>query len=318
MSSQESLENQLQHTRRHLDLMMSLSLASTEPGDLGFFLRRSLEVIARANNWAIGQYWKTDPKEQVIVCTDYYYSSAVVSKFRQDSLDRRVSKGVGLPGRIWSNGFPLFVPSVATETGLHFPRKESAVECGITSGYGFPIKNGPFVIGIYEFFSFEPMSITDQDNLFYDKLGGYLATLIAQKETEELAKDYQVFNMECLNHAYTAFIAIDESSLITEWTTRTTALFGWTKDEVIGKPLAEIIIPERYRNAHMKGLFHYMATSEGPVLDKRVRAPALHKDGHEIPIELLIFPIQSQKKRRFGAYIVDCSKAAEPAHITLE
>jgi hypothetical protein len=61
-----------------------------------------------------------------------------------------------------------------------------------------------------------------------------------------------------------------------------------------------------------------MTTKEGPVLNQRVRAPALHKSGHEIEVELLIFPIETIDLKRFGAFIVDCSKEKNEPTIKLE
>ena len=111
--------------------------------------------------------------------------------------------------------------------------------------------------------------------------------------------------------------AINEASLITHSTNRATALFGWEESEVLGTPLVDTIIPDRFKDAHMKGIFRYLTTGEGAVLNKRVRVPALCKDGKEIPVELMIFPIQTHGARQFGAFIVDCSQEIEGPDIVL-
>src|SRR5437763_15940496 len=64
--------------------------------------------------------------------------------------------------------------------------------------------------------------------------------------------------------------------------------FGYRKDDVIGKPVADIIIPARLRAAHWKGLARFNETREGPVLGKRIEMPARRSDGTELPVELAI------------------------------
>jgi hypothetical protein len=52
--------------------------------------------------------------------------------------------------------------------------------------------------------------------------------------------------------------------------------------------MSELIIPHRFRDAHERGLAHFLATGEGPVMDQHIEIDALHRDGHELPIELSI------------------------------
>jgi len=311
------LEKQLRQSHRHLELLTKLAGLATEPGGVGYLVRRSLEIISRSNDWALGQFWLAKPNDNITYCSDWYFSSAILTDLRTASVERRLSKGVELPGRVWSTGLPVIIPEIESESGLSFTRKSAATACGIKSAFGFAIKNGPFVMGIFEFLSYQTIQIDNTDNLYYEKLGVYMAKLIAQREADHATHQQEILNKEVLNQAYNAFIAINETSLITDWTSKAAELFGWEKDEVIGKPLAEIIIPERYRDAHIKGLFRYMNSKEGPILNKPVQAPAMHKNGSEIPIELRVFPIEGLETKRFGAFIVDRSREPEEAQIKL-
>jgi PAS domain S-box-containing protein len=110
-----------------------------------------------------------------------------------------------------------------------------------------------------------------------------------------------------LDTAHDAFVAIDPENRVVEWNPQATKMFGWTRDEVLGKPLVELIVPLRYREAHLKGIAHYLATGEGPVLNKRIPVAGLRKDGTEIPIELTISPAGLGDTRFFAAFIHDIS-----------
>jgi diguanylate cyclase (GGDEF)-like protein/PAS domain S-box-containing protein len=89
------------------------------------------------------------------------------------------------------------------------------------------------------------------------------------------------------------------------WNQRAVATFGWSRDEAMGRPLAELIIPPESRAAHQRGLAHYLATGEGPILSKRVEVTALHRDGREFPVELTIWPVRSGGTVQFNALVDD-------------
>lgn len=67
-------------------------------------------------------------------------------------------------------------------------------------------------------------------------------------------------------------------------------LLGWTRSELIGKPLT-VLMPERFRAVHSAGFERYLATRIPHLIGRPVRVPALHRDGHEIDVELSISAI---------------------------
>lgn len=111
-----------------------------------------------------------------------------------------------------------------------------------------------------------------------------------------------------LHNTLDAVIVIDEAGVVIEWNRQSESTFGWRRDEAIGKPVAELIIPQSHRQAHRQGLEHFLQTGEGPVLNKRVELTALHKDGNEFPIELAITPSQTESGWRFAAFARDISE----------
>ncbi|HEX4147498.1 MAG TPA: PAS domain S-box protein, partial [Pirellulales bacterium] len=108
-----------------------------------------------------------------------------------------------------------------------------------------------------------------------------------------------------INAAYDAFVAMNADGQIVDWNHQAEVAFGWSRAEVIGRPLSETIVPPEYREAHNKGLAHFLATGEGPLLNQRVEITGLHRDGHEFPIELTISPLRLQSAWLFGAFIHD-------------
>ncbi len=86
-----------------------------------------------------------------------------------------------------------------------------------------------------------------------------------------------------------AIVTMDQSGAITGWNPRAEHMFDWSADEAVGRTLAETIIPPQHRLTHEKGLARYLFSGEGPVLGKVLdHLTALHRDGHEFPVELAI------------------------------
>jgi PAS domain S-box-containing protein len=108
-----------------------------------------------------------------------------------------------------------------------------------------------------------------------------------------------------LDTAYDAFVAIDDIGLITDWNAQAEETFGWTKHEAIGRPLAETIIPPRYRDAHLAGLARFLSTGKATVIDRRIELAAMHRDGHEFPIELAIRALNADGTVTFNAFVRD-------------
>ncbi len=84
--------------------------------------------------------------------------------------------------------------------------------------------------------------------------------------------------------------------------------FGWTRAEVLDTALADTIIPERYRTAHLAGLAHYLETGEHKMLGRRIEVIARRKDGREIPVELAVTPLPGTDPRLFSVSLRDVSR----------
>jgi len=110
---------------------------------------------------------------------------------------------------------------------------------------------------------------------------------------------------QIIETARDAFVSMDADGIITDWNPRAEEMFGWTRDEALGKEVAETIIPEELHEAHTKGLAHYLATKEGPVLSQHIEITARYRDGHTFPVELSIVPAHSGDSVNFNAFIRD-------------
>jgi PAS domain S-box-containing protein len=104
-----------------------------------------------------------------------------------------------------------------------------------------------------------------------------------------------------------AFVSMDSEGLIRAWNPAAERLLGWHAAEVIGLVLADTIIPEPLREAHAGGMKRYMATGEARVAGERLALPALHRDGHVVTVEVVIWPNEVDGVWWFHAFLHDIS-----------
>jgi two-component system, LuxR family, sensor kinase FixL len=116
-----------------------------------------------------------------------------------------------------------------------------------------------------------------------------------------------------LDSSLDAVVAIDELGKITGWNPQAEAVFGWNRNEALGKFLSDLIIPEPYRVSFQRGLEHFRATGEGPLLRRRLDLTALRKGEVTFPVELTVSPLRVGGHCEFCAFVRDISqrKAAE-------
>ena len=130
----------------------------------------------------------------------------------------------------------------------------------------------------------------------------------ALRESEERARSI-------VDTAYDAFISIDALSVMTEWNRQAEVMFGWSREEAVGRRLSDTIIPPQLREAHERRLKHFLATGESRILNRRVQLTAVHRDGHEFPVELAVWAVSSGDSYTFNAFVQDITerKRAEEA-----
>jgi len=130
--------------------------------------------------------------------------------------------------------------------------------------------------------------------------------VIARDITETKAVEARFRGM--VDAALDAFVGIDAAGNVVEWSRQAETIFGWTREEVLQRPLAGFIIPERYRAAHLAGLERFRRTGEGAVLRKRLELEAVARDGREFPVELTIAPAETRGVVVFSAFIRDITE----------
>ena len=107
--------------------------------------------------------------------------------------------------------------------------------------------------------------------------------------------------------ALDAIIITDEYGGILEFNAAAEQIFGWRGSEVMGRPIGDIIVPERLRAQHKAGMKRYLQTRDQKIIGQRLEVPAIDKNGREFPAELTVAAIAAGGRMRFSAYVRDIS-----------
>ena len=128
------------------------------------------------------------------------------------------------------------------------------------------------------------------------------------REGEAWLRASEAHTQRIIEMALDAFIGMNAAGVITDWNVQAEQMFGWPRQEAIGRLLSATIVPAQHREAHERGLRHFLATGEGPVLNTRIEITACHRDGREFPVELAISPALVQEGAyTFSAFVRDIS-----------
>ncbi|HEX3623026.1 MAG TPA: EAL domain-containing protein [Acidimicrobiales bacterium] len=107
--------------------------------------------------------------------------------------------------------------------------------------------------------------------------------------------------------AHDAFIAVDDHGRIVEWNPEAEAVFGWARREALGRPLAEIAVPARHRQAYEERLAELLAGDHAPVALRR-ELTALHRSGTEFPVQLTVWSDGRTGGGRICGFVRDLSE----------
>jgi PAS domain S-box-containing protein len=126
-----------------------------------------------------------------------------------------------------------------------------------------------------------------------------------RRRAEEALRASEERRRLIVESAYDAFIAMDADGLIIDWNPQAESTFGWSREEVLGRSLAETIIPPQHREMHRRGLERFLTTGKGHMTNQRIETTALHRAGHEFPVELTITPIRWGERYIFSSFVHD-------------
>jgi PAS domain S-box-containing protein len=136
------------------------------------------------------------------------------------------------------------------------------------------------------------------------------AALQRRRLADEALRSFEAVRSAMMRAALDGIVVMDGKGTTLEFNRSAQQIFGYTREEVRGRPVADLIIPPAHREAHRMGLEHYLATGEGRIIDKHIdELTAIRKGGEEFPVELTVCPVMVAGKQLFCGFLRDLSEA---------
>jgi PAS domain S-box-containing protein len=122
--------------------------------------------------------------------------------------------------------------------------------------------------------------------------------MTGQMRAEEGLRDSERLARGIIDTALDAFVQMDEKGVVVDWNRQAETIFGWTREEAIGRSLVDLIVPDAHRARHTEGLARFLTLGESTILGQRFVIEARRRNGDEIKIELSVTAL-----RRRGGYL---------------
>ena len=262
-----------------------------------------LQVIGSSLGWELGAVWETGPGDDLLRCVRTWHAGAGAPEFERLSERIVLTPGEGLPGRVVESGEPVWI--VDTPEDRNFPRAAIARRAGLHAAFGFPLLSPRGVVGMMEFFTRDPRQPDEHLLDTMRDLGSQVGQYVARRHAEEAVRASESRLRAMLEAALDAVVTMDHTGRVIGWNHAAETTFGYRAAEVVGREMADTIVPPSLRAAHRNGLARFLETEHPVILDSRLEVTGMHKNGTEFPVELTITRISIPGPPTFTGYLRD-------------
>ena len=176
----------------HRLMVYETACALAESGSLAEAAPRMLQAVCRSIGWEYGALWEVDrARTTVRWVSSWQERSADFAEFIDISSRMTLTRGTGLPGRVWATGGPAWVPEIAQDD--NFPRVAIAARVGLRSAFAMPMLRGDDVLGVMEFFSCDTRQPDEDLVRTLGTVGAQIGVYVDRKQSaEELDRFFTV------------------------------------------------------------------------------------------------------------------------------
>ncbi len=144
-----------------------------------------------------------------------------------------------------------------------------------------------------------------------DSLGMQISQFVERCRAQQAVRASDARKGAILNAAFDCIITMDHNGDVVEINEATEQTFGYRAKEMIGRELAELIVPPGWREGHRKGLARYLRTGRSVVGGHPFEGVGMRKDGSEFPVEVIISRAELPGPPLFCGYLRDVTEARE-------
>jgi PAS domain S-box-containing protein len=235
-----------------------------------------------------------------------------LDEIRVSSVDE--PEGRGPVGRAIREGAPFVVNDIGSDPAMALWR-EKALARGYRSLAGFPIKTGEGVIGAFAVYSAEPGMFDDEETALMEGLAADISFALTSLEkderrhlAEEAMRESEQKVTTIADTVMDAIVMIDKDGRISYWNPAAERTFGYSADEVMGRDLHELVLPERYWESFNRQKVDFGMTGSVPTGRQAREFSAVGKDGREFPVEVSLSSVKIKGEWNFVGVVRDITE----------
>jgi PAS domain S-box-containing protein len=290
---------------QRLTVQYTVSRVLAESATTEQAVRAVVEAVCNVLGWDYGAGWEAHEKTQALRCLALWHApGASFPKLTAMSRSLVLERGVGLPGRVWFSGEPLWVADIAQDATAC---AVVATAEGLRSAVAFPMRLEDETLGVFEFFS-RKVQEPDRDLLtLMGAVGNQVSQFIERKRAEAALQESAARTRAIVDTAVDGIITIDEHRMIDSANPAAERIFGYSRNEMIGHNVS-MLMPLPHREQHDGYVANYLRTGERKVLGIGREVVGQRKDGTTFPMDLSLSEVVLNNRRLFTGIVRDISE----------
>jgi sigma-B regulation protein RsbU (phosphoserine phosphatase) len=268
--------------------------------------QRVLPLLAETVGGRVALLWLTDDEAGLLRCAGDWCAEPGSRAFA--SVSRRVTfaPGIGLPGRAWAAGDLIWSADVTVDPD--FPREVAARDSGLRGAIEVPLRAFGAVHGVLEVLAPELPEPDEASRRLLQRLGDQVAQFLARLSIEQRLAATEELTDSIVSAALDCIITMGHDGRVVDFNPAAEEVFGYRREDTIGRLLAELIIPPEYRELHHTSLARFVATEEPTILNRRLELTGMRADGSTFPVELTVTRVGTRRPPLFAGFVRDITQ----------
>jgi PAS domain S-box-containing protein len=285
-----SIVSERRRGEQRLLVQDAISRVLAEAASLKEATPKIFQTLCEKAQWCVCAIWDVNQTANELTCIEFWHVSG--KNFPQfEGLTRKIKlkPGIGLPGRVWSSGKPVWIRDVVQDH--NFPRAAAAAADDLHSALCFPLKLGDELVSIMECFSRE-FREPDEDFLqMLETIGSQIGQFIERKRAEEARSRLAAI----VESSGDAIIGLTLTSVITSWNKGAERIYGYTTAEATGQSIWILVPPEQ----EIMESELLERVRRGEHIDQ-YETQRIRKDGSALNVSLSISPVLDSSGQVIG------------------
>jgi PAS domain S-box-containing protein len=289
-------------TEQWLAMQYVVSCILVEVTTLEEAFRRTLQAIGEVLGWEAGAFWTIDQTANALRCNTTWHTPAIsATVFEAVSMQTTFPPGIGLPGRVWATGQPVWIPDVLKDT--NFPRYKMAISENLHGAFAFPVSSASGFLGVIEFFSRKIQQADDELIRAVITIGNQLGQFIEKKRLEEEARENEWRYRALFEQAAIGIIHMGLDGRLLLVNQSFCDIIGYSREELLHMRFQDFIHPDYLETSLALGHLILVGDAHPYSMEKRY----IRKDGSVIWVRVTMSLIRmpSNEPKHFVAIVED-------------